>query len=183
MKKIILLIFTSILLFSCVTTENSTKPVKTSNVTPEVEESVTDNSTRESFSEEQLLVKQDLSLTIIESLDPTYGEFAYLLLELINEKNWDEIVKLTDQKSYNSYVVDSQGSHEDYCMFILDTGYKGVSTNYNLSQIDKAFYHNFYFTDSLLTLEGEYIYPTGEVEFFRVTLLDKQGEVSIIKDF
>lgn len=182
MKNLILPIFTALLLTSCLTTNNP-EPIKpASKSVSKPEESVTDNGTQEAFDEEQILIKQDLTLTIIESIDPTYGEFAYSLLELINNKDWETISKFTDPESYNNYVVESHGSHEDYCMFIFDTAYKGASTEYSLNQIDQAFYYNYYLTDNILTLEGEYIYPTGEVEFFRVSLLNDGEEVIITRD-
>lgn len=125
------------------------------------------------------IVYQNLSRSVLEYTDPYYADFASLVLQLISEKNWEEVSIMTPVDMYNSYVVDSPGTLIDYCMFMLHTGDKGISTNYSLNEIDDAYYTSSVKHDEGLILEGIYLYPTGETEYFKI-LIQNNGDGLII---
>lgn len=118
------------------------------------------------------IIRQKLSEHVLNTSDPYFSDYAYLVLQLIDEKNWGELSLITDKIFYNSYVVESNGTLVDYCMFMLHTADKGLSTNYSLNEVEKAFYTGTIEIENGLIYEGIYLYPTGETEYFKIVIKD-----------
>ncbi len=170
--KNIIIIFSILFVSSCIT-------VKEKEFIPEKIENVTANKVE---LKNIRTIRQALSDGVILNSDPYYSDFAVLILDLINSKNWNEISILTIKELYNDYVIDNNGELIDYCMFMLHTGDEGISTNYTLNQIDNAFYTDSYLIDDKIIYEGIYTYPTGETEFFKILLSESDEGLLITRE-
>ena len=176
MKKILFLLTLLIILFSCKTTEKS---ITTPSVYPT--KGVTTEKIKPSLTD-VLIIKKKLSDNVLSSVDSNQGDFASFILYLIDNKSWNELANFSDTDLFNSYMSNGKTTVIDFCTFVLYTAEKGLSTNYSINDIDRAFYTNSYSIDNTTTFEGEYIYPSGENEFFKIIITEDESGLKIIRE-
>lgn len=174
MMKKILLLLVALLLYNCKTVDFKTRPGITN---PLIIENNIPEDTKSLY-----IIRERLSSGIIAESDPYYGDFASIILNLIEYKKWEELSMMTSMDYYNSYVIESNGELVDYCMFMLHTGDKGISTNYSLNSVKKVYYTSSSKNEHGVIFEGIYVYPSGETEFFKIFILNDISGLIITRE-
>lgn len=175
MLKQFFIIFTVVaILFSC-TTINKTEPKE------EIKESISfDTQVTNSYSHST--EDTEKKVNVIDDADPIFGDFASMILDLINSKDWEGVSMYSDQELKDSYLFDDKIEVEDYCMYLLNTGEQGISTSYSLNEIDEAYYTGTYEVENQAIFYGNFLYPTGETEYFRLVITNDDAELYITKE-
>lgn len=166
LKKLIYLLSVVIFIHSCTTTPEEIEEEKPSmNYNTETTNSISQS--KES---------------VVEDADPIFGDFASMILDLINSKDWEGVSMYSDQDLKDSYLIDDNIKVEDYCMYLLNTGEQGISTSYSLNEIDGAYYTGTYEVDNQAVFYGNFLYPTGETEYFRLVITSDDAELYITRE-
>lgn len=126
--------------------------------------------------------REVISENVLLEADPYYSDFASHILDLIVNKNWEEIYNYSESNIYKSYIHQYKLTMEDYCMFILNTGTEGSTTNHSLNSIYRAYYTKTYSDNNRTVFQGIYLYKTGETEQFKVILKETETDLVITRE-
>jgi len=183
-KKIILLLITILILCCKTTVVNSPETTDSSiNVEPKIIEKKVETSPTKKNEENKLSLNLEKNNnSTIKLLDPYLADYSLMIINLLRDKNWESLAKITDKNIYDSYLSDENSEFIDYITFILHTGDVGISSSYSLNSIISAYYTNYYKLDEKNILEGLYLYPNDETEYFKLILVESDNGFLITRE-